>query len=184
MNHLTANEVLQVVDGTVMNGERTRILVHLETCPRCRREVEFSKKMERAVRSAPLSKPSREFTSRVMGKIAPQTKKSIGALLIDNLANVLAMALVLTIVWYAVSVKSESGPAKGPTVVSNALSVYSEYYSKVREFLAADRVKAIQRPVSDQSSETNKIVMFTLISIVILVAVDKIVLRRVIRLYH
>ena len=182
MNHLTENEVLQVVDGSMLNGEKTRILVHLESCPRCRKEVEFSRNLERAARSAPLSKPSREFTARVMGRIAPQLKPSIGTWFINNLANILAMTLVLTVVWYAVTLKKADGPATGPTVVSNALAVYSEYYAKVRELFPADRIRAVQSPMTDQSAETNKIILFTVISILILVAVDRLVLRRVIRL--
>lgn len=182
MNHLTANEVLQVVDGSMLNGEKNRILVHLESCSRCRREVEVSRNLERAARSAPLLKPSREFTGRVMGRIAPQSKRSIATWFINNLANILAMALVLTVVWYAVTLKKPSDANTGPTVVSKALAVYSEYYARVREFFPADRVKAIQKPVTDQSAETNKIILFTVISILILVAVDRLVVRRVIRL--
>ena len=182
MNHLTANEVLQVIDGSMLNGEKTRILVHLESCPRCRREVEFSRNLERVARIAPLSKPSRDFTARVMKRVDPQSKRSIATWFVNNLANILAMALVLTVVWYAVAVKQPAGPATGPSVVSNALAVYTEYYAKVREFFPADRMKAIQKPVTDQSAETNKIVLFTVVSILILAAVDRLVVRRVIRL--
>lgn len=182
MNHLSSKEVLQLIDGSMLNGEKTRILVHLESCPRCRQEVEFSRNLERAARSAPLSKPSRDFTARVMGRVVPQSKQSIATWFINNLANILAMALVLTVVWYAVSVKSQASPSTGPTVVSNALAVYSEYYAKVRALFPADRIKAIQTPVGEQSAETNKIVLFTAISIVILVAVDRLVVRKVIRL--
>ena len=184
MNHLTANEVLQVIDGSVLNGEKTRILVHLESCLRCRTEVEFSRNLERAARSAPLSRPSREFTSRVMGRIVPQPKRSIGTWFINNLANILAMALVLTVVWYAVTLKKPSGERSGPTAISNALAVYSEYYTKVREFFPAERMKAMQKPVVEQSADTNKVVLFTVISILILAGVDRLVVKRVNRLRH
>jgi hypothetical protein len=181
MNHLTGDEVLQVIDGSMLNGEKTRILAHLETCPRCRREVEFSRNLERAARSAPLSKPSRDFTARVMGRVAPQPRRSVATWFINNLANILAMALVLTVVWYAVTMKKDTSPYAGPTVISNALSVYSEYYAKARNLFPADRIMAIQKPVADQSAETNKVVLFTVISILILAGVDRLVVRRVTR---
>ena len=182
MNHLTASEVLQVVDGSIVNGEKTRVFVHLEACPRCRREVEFSRTLERAARSAPLAKPSREFTSRVMGSVTPQSKRSVASWFINNLANILAMALVLTVVWYAVTSKTQGGPDKGPTVVSNAIALYSEYYARLREYLPADRMNVVQKPVGEQSAETNKIILFTAISVLILVALDHIVARKAIRL--
>lgn len=181
MNHLTANEVLQVIDGSMTNGEKTRILVHLESCPRCRKEVEFSRNLERAARSAPLSKPSRDFTARVMGRVVPQSKQSIATWFINNLASILAMALVLTVVWYAVTAKGQAGPDRTPSVISNALTIYSEYYAKMRSYFPADRIKAIQKPAGEQSAETNKVVLFTAISILILVAADRLVVRRVIR---
>ena len=182
MNHLTASEVFQVIDGSMQNGEKTRILVHLEACSRCRREVEFNRTLERAARSAPLSKPTREFTSHVMARVVPTSRRSISTWFINNLANVLAMALVLTVVWYAVTVKTQGGSAKGPTVVSNALAVYSQYYSSLREYFPADRIKAIQKPVGEQSAETYKVALFTVISILILVVADRLVVRKMIRL--
>ncbi|MCX6134022.1 MAG: zf-HC2 domain-containing protein [Ignavibacteriales bacterium] len=39
MNHLTTSEIFQIVDETLANGARTRIVAHLEVCPRCRQEV-------------------------------------------------------------------------------------------------------------------------------------------------
>ena len=182
MKHLTAQEVLQIVDGTMSNGEKTKSLLHLESCIQCRQEVEFTRKMERAARSAPLTRPSSEFTVRVMKELMPQSKRSVGTWFINNLANILAMTLVLTVVWFAVSVKSPEGTRKGPSIVSEAFSVYGEYYGKAREFLASPRVKAVQQPLADQSAETGRIVLFTVVSILILVIFDRFIGRKILRL--
>lgn len=182
MKHLTAQEILQIVDGTMANGEKTKSLLHLESCPHCRREVEFTRSMERVARSVPLTRPSAELTSRVMKQVVPQSKSSLGNWFINNMANVLAMALVLSVIWFAVSVKSPEGTRKGPSIVTNALSVYGEYYAKAREFLSSHQQKTVQKPLGEQSAETNKIILFTIVSVLILVIVDRFIGRKLLRL--
>ena len=127
MNHLTTREILQIVDGTIANGEKTKLIVHLDVCDRCRQEVQFHRSIGQAVREFPLVRPSNEFTACILGKIAPAAKKSWISRVVDNLGNIIAMGLVLSVVWYAVSMVPSSTSPTEPSGISKALAVYVEY---------------------------------------------------------
>ena len=99
MNHLSTTEILQIVDGTIANGARTKLMLHLDSCPKCRAEVEFHRNLVRAAKSAPLERTSRGFTAGVLEIISPSARKSLSSMFVDNLGRILAMGLVLTVVW-------------------------------------------------------------------------------------
>lgn len=182
MKHLTPDEVFQVVDGFVANGVKTRILAHLEVCGQCRSEVESTRKLERVARSTPLVSPSRDFAQRVMKRVVPQASKTLASRIIDNLGNILAMALVLSVVFIALTSQRPHQGSAGPSFVSKTLALYSEYYAKARDYVGKETSKRLTVPVKDRPSDINEIVMMTVVSIVILVGIDRFVSRRVARL--
>jgi hypothetical protein len=182
MNHLTTREVLQFVDGTIANGEKTELIVHLETCARCRQQVQLHRSLGQAVKEVPLVQPPAGFTARVMGTIAPTPKKSWVSKIIDNLGNILAMGLVLSIVWYAVNTVPASNTQMEPFGISKALTLYLEYYAKARDLASREMVKVVGEPKKEQTSKSADVAQLTLISLLILVAIDRLVLRRVIRI--
>ncbi|MCX6142743.1 MAG: zf-HC2 domain-containing protein [Ignavibacteriales bacterium] len=182
MNHLTTKEIFQIVDGTIANGERTKLMVHLEACHRCRQEVQFHRSLGQAAKDAPLAKPLNGFTARIVTRIVPEAKKSLMSKIVDNLGNILAMGLVLSVVWFAVM---SAPPSRGPTEpsgISKALAVYVEYYAKARDVASKQFVRVVGEPDKDQTSKSADITTLTLISLLILVAIDRFVVRRVIRI--
>ena len=181
MSHLTISEILQITDGTIANGQRTKLVSHLEACSRCRQEVEFQRNLERAARHAPLARPSRDFTSRVISRVDPSAKKSWVSKIVDILGNILAMGLVLTVVWYVVNTSGESGGTRQPSVFGQAAKTYVDYYSQVREFVAKERVRVMGQPAKERASKPDNVLMLTVLSLVILVAVDRFVVRRVLK---
>jgi hypothetical protein len=183
MNHLTTKEVFQIVDGTLANGERSRLLVHLESCPRCRKDVEVHKNVGRVLRQSPLASPSKQFTAGVMSKIVP-VKKSFASVIVNNLGNIFAMALVLSVVWYAVSLAPQAKIQSEPSAVSKALSLYMEYYAKARDVFVRGDVTAagVQQPQQERPSKANEIAGMTMLSLLILAGIDRFVGRRVVRL--
>ena len=181
MSHLTISEILQITDGTIANGQRTKLVSHLEACSRCRQEVEFQRNLERAARHAPLARPSRDFTSRVISRVDPRAKKSWVAKIVDNLGNILAMGLVLTVVWYVVNTPVASSGTRQPSVFGQAAKTYVEYYSQVRDFVAKERVRLVGQPAKERASKPDNVLMLTVLSLVILVAVDRFVVRRVLK---
>ena len=182
MNHLTTREMFQIVDGTIANGERTKLISHLETCQRCRTEFEFQRSLSQAARQTPLARPSKGFTSRVVRKIAPEMKKSWVSRFVDNLGNIMAMGLVLSIVWYAVTLAPTSANPTQPSALSKAFGVYVEYYAKARDAASKEFVHVVGESKKDQATNTSDVATLTLISLLILVAIDRFVVRRVIRI--
>jgi hypothetical protein len=180
MSHLTPEEIFQIIDSTIANGEKTRLLSHLDSCARCRREIDSQRGLEKAARTAPLASPSHEFTSSVMKRVAPAMKKSLVTKVVDNLANILAMALVLSVLFYALNVQKASTGTSEPSFVTRTLAVYTEYYGKARDYLKQEIPPA--STAKERSPETIKIVLMAVVSLVILVGVDRFLLRRVIRL--
>jgi hypothetical protein len=182
MNHLTTKQILQIVDGTIANGEKSKLIVHLEACDRCRQEIQFHRSLSQSVRELPLARPSKGFTARIVGKIAPETKKSWISKIVDNLGNILAMGLVLSVVWYTVNMTPTSKSPVEPSGISKALTVYVEYYAKARDAASKEITKIIGEPKKEQTPKTADVATLTLISLLILVAIDRFVVRRVIKI--
>lgn len=182
MSHLTATEVFEIVDGTIANGERTKLVQHLENCARCRQEVDFHKTLQRSAKNAPLAKPRKDFTARVLGQITPAERTSLVSKIVNNLGNIIAMGLVLTAVWYALSTPPASEKGKQPTVFSEVFKMYADYYSKAREFIANENARLIAEPSKDRTAKTDHVVTLTVISVLILVVFDRLVVRRVIKI--
>ena len=182
MNHLTTKEIFQIVDGTIANGERTKLIVHLDACQRCRQEVQVHRSLGQAVKEIPLAQPSNGFTARTLGEIAPEAKKSWVSRVVDNLGNIMAMGLVLSVVGYAVSMAPTSKSPTEPSAISKALAVYVEYYAKARDVASKEFAGVVGEPKKEQTSTTADVATLTLISLLILVAIDRFVARRVIRI--
>jgi hypothetical protein len=178
MSHLTTSEVFQVVDETLSNGIRTKIVAHLETCSQCRQEVEFQRKLLRAAKSAPLVRPSTDLRARVLNAVTPQSKKNLLSKIVNNLGSILAMGIVLTVVWYAGSNTSPSEGSKQPSILSDAVKTYVDYYARARDFVAKKQVQLAGEAVKNPPPGSNNVVYLTIVSIIILVAVDRFVVRR------
>jgi hypothetical protein len=178
MSHLTTSEIFQVVDETLANGVRTKIVAHLETCSRCRQEVEFQQKLLRAAKSAPLVKPPTDLRARVLNAVTPQNKKNLLSKIVNNLGSILAMGIVLTVVWYAGSNTSPSGGSKQPSILSEAVKTYVDYYARAKDFVAKKQVQLVGDTAKNPPPASDNVVYLTIASIIILVAVDRFVVRR------
>jgi hypothetical protein len=179
MNHLTTREIFEIVDGTIANGEKTRLIVHLEACPQCRQEVQFHRSIGQAAREGPLAQPSKGFKARIVGKVAPEARKSLVSKIVDNLANIMAMGLVLSVVWYAVNMAPASRNTTEPSGIAKALAVYTEYYAMARDATSNEIIGVVGQRKKEPTSHTADVVTLTLISLLILVAIDRFVVRRV-----
>ena len=182
MNHLTTNEVFQLVDEMLANGARSKILAHLEVCPQCRQEVEFQRKLLRAAKSAPLVRPSADLRARVLNAVTPLSKKSLLSKIVNNLGSILAMGIVLTVVWYAGSTTTPSAGSRQPSILSEAVKTYVDYYARARDFISKKQVQLVGEAPKNTSSQNDNALYLTFVSIIILVAVDRFVVRRLIRI--
>lgn len=182
MNHLTTREIFQIVDGTIANGERTKLMVHLEACHRCQHEVQIHRSVGQAVSDAQLVRPSDGFAARVVARIAPEAKKTWISRVVDNLGNILAMGLVLSVVWYAVNSASAGKVPAEPSGFSKTLALYVEYYGKARDAASKQITRVVGEPRKEPAPMTSDVVTLTLISLLILVGIDRFVVRRVIKI--
>lgn len=135
MNHLTVQQILEYVDGTILNGERTQVVAHIESCPRCRREVELQRAMAKGVREAPLTRPSRRLVDRIMERILPATGNPLLRKIVNNLGNLLAMIVVLSIFVYTLSSPSVSNGGTGSSVITETFKTYTAFYDRVNRYL-------------------------------------------------
>ncbi len=181
MNHLTVQQILEYVDGTILNGERTQVVAHLESCPRCRREVDLQRALAKGVRDAPLTRPSRRLVDRIMETVLPATGNSLLRKIVNNLGNLLAMIVVLSIFVYALSTPSVWKGDAAPSVISETFKTYTGFYDQVSRYLTTESAKLQSKGSTPSSREGEKIVALTIISLLALAALDKFVIRRVMR---
>jgi hypothetical protein len=134
------------------------------------------------MKQMPLVKPSERFTAGVVALVAPKAKKSWGTILINNLASILAMMLVLTVVWYAVTMAPSAPNTTQPSAMSKAFGVYAEYYAKSRDAISKGVTVLVGEPRKERPAKNVDVGTLTVISLVILVALDRFVMRRVIRI--
>jgi hypothetical protein len=178
MMHLTTKQTLQFVDGTLDYASQAQCTSHLAVCAQCRSEVEFQKTLAKVSRRQPTVQPSRQFVSRVMGKVVPQKRKTWANTILDNLGNVFAMFVVLTVVGYAIanpSLFTPQDPSTQPSVISQTIA---DTYSKIVQSFA-DRTKdATQTVVSTSTNDSSRVISITLITLLFLVVLDQFVLKR------
>jgi hypothetical protein len=182
MSHLTTGEIFEVVDETLANGARTKIVAHLETCSRCRREVELQRRLLRAAKSAPLARPSADLRARVLTAVTPQSKNTVLSKIVNNLGSILAMGIVLTVVWYAGSNMNAGGGNKQPSILSEAVKTYVDYYALAKDFVVKKQVQLVGEGAKNPAPKNESAVYLTIVSIVILVAVDRFVVRKLLKI--
>jgi hypothetical protein len=136
----------------------------------------------RTVKSAPLARPSADLRVRVLNAIAPQATMSLLTKVINNLGNILAMGMVLTIVWYAGSNISPSNEGKQPSILSEAVKTYVDYYARARDFVAKKQVQLVGDAPKTPTPGNDNVIYLTVVSILILVAVDRFVVRRILKI--
>lgn len=141
MTHLTANQILQTVDGTADYATQAAVTSHLAVCPGCRREMEFQKAMLRSARRAPLPHVSETFTRRVMSQIVPQAQNPLSAWILNNMGNLFAMMAVLGVFWLVLTqpISFAGGPetTEGDRIVEEWSQGLSEGYAWVENGLKA-----------------------------------------------
>jgi len=182
MNHLTTREILQYVDGTILNGERTSVVSHLEVCPRCGKEVEFQRALGRIARQEPLEAASEQLKGRVMERVAPGKQHLWFQKIIDNLGSVFAMIIVLGILGYALLTPTAWKSSDQPTVITDVLKTYSDLYGQAKQYLKTESTKLQSTWTPSSWTGSNRLIALTLLSLVILIAIDGLVLRKITKL--
>ncbi|GEM_PF-3654147 len=95
MKHLTLDEIVAVADQTIANGSLSTALHHLEECPRCRREVDFQKRILDSARHATRVSVSKEFAGRLEARLNLPPERRHLLRYLGNLGNVFGFAMVV-----------------------------------------------------------------------------------------
>jgi anti-sigma factor RsiW len=94
MNHLTSEQLQEHIDGSLSSGGEQ----HLRSCAPCQAKAASLKAMDRLLRSMPLDQASPRFTERVMKELGLGASPSFAWTVLRNLAPLLSLAIVVTIV--------------------------------------------------------------------------------------
>lgn len=178
MIHLTTKQILQFVDGTLDYASQAQCTNHLAVCARCRSEVEFQKTLAKIARRQPSVQPSGRFAARVMGRIIPQKRKTWANTVLDNLGNVFAMFVVLTVVGYAIANPSLFTPKDHSSQPSLLSQTIAGTYNKIVQSFAERTKDATQTVVSTSANDSSRVISMTLMTLLFLIVLDQFVLKR------
>lgn len=178
MIHLTTQQILQFVDGTLDYASQAQCTNHLAVCGRCRKEVEFQKVIAKASRHQPVIQTSAGFVRRVMTHIVPRQEKTWKTRIIDNLGNVFAMAMVLAVLGYAITTPSLFQVQEQSSQKSIIPQAVTDTYVKIVHSFSQRADAATQQVLSTTGNESNKMISLTVLSLFILIALDQFVLKR------
>lgn len=178
MIHLTTKQVLQFVDGTLDYASQAQCTNHLAVCAQCRSEVEFQKTLAKVARRQPTVHPSGQFIPRVMGNIIPQNRRTWANTVLDNLGNVFAMFVVLTVVGYAIANPSLFTPQDTPSEPSALSQTIAATYGKIVQSFTERTKDATQTVVSTSTNDSSRVIAMTIMTLLVLIVLDQFVLKR------
>ena len=182
MSHLTDAQIQSLADASSPSGERERLIRHVETCIECARELEFQRALAGAIRKIPIHKTSRGFTGRVMGRVAPESRQMFLFRFFGGAGRTLAMAAVLGIVVYGLSLDLPGTTSESPGTTSIMFKELSTYYAAAREFISQRSTILNTSVENNASTEGGQIVAMTLLVLAVLGLIDRFVLRNLIRI--
>ncbi len=180
--HLTEKEIQGLADQTIDSLRKSELLDHVASCKRCAAGLSFERSLSKAIRTAPLYKTSRQFTSRVMGQVDSGFRNGLLFRLFGGAGRLIAMAAVLGLMTYVLTlnVPGSAGPEKGPATV--LFGEISSYYDSAREFLTS-RSTQVNRTVDQRASgQGMQILAMTFVVLIALGLLDRFVLRHFVRM--
>ena len=181
MTHLTDVQIQAIADKTIPQGEANRVRSHVESCPQCARELEFQRALVGAIRNAPVHTASRGFTSAVMNRIAPELKQAFLFRLFGGAGRTLAMAAVLAVIAYGLTLNLPGTPNETSGTASEIFREVSSYYGAVKELISAGSMTMNESVETNASSEAGQIIAMTFLVLAVLGLIDRFVLRHFVK---
>jgi len=132
MEHLSAEQILRLLDNAAAPAEQDMIKKHLVACTLCQREVELQESIASSVRSQPLMEPSASFVTEVMAQVAPR-RRALPLKL--QWASIFAFSVIVVAVGY-IFVMGMNNPTllNGPsrheqTLVSHGMNSFGDLFT-------------------------------------------------------
>jgi anti-sigma factor RsiW len=141
MIHLTDVELNDLLDDAGRSGVWTR--EHLTACPSCRLRFERLQELDAGLRAMQPEPAPAHFTARTMRRLRPGISSSFAWSVLRNVAPLLALAFVLTVLFGVFGSQETSGegvPAYAP-VLSRITSWSAEAGAWLDPYLTADAVR-------------------------------------------
>ncbi|HWP82192.1 MAG TPA: zf-HC2 domain-containing protein [Bacteroidota bacterium] len=173
MTHISTTQLMQFIDGTLLSDEREPVEAHLAQCPACRNELSLQQAILKAARAQKFVRPSKGFSAGVMRRILPRYERSFADRFLQNVGPLGAMACVIAIMWYAVSL----GPSPETSETGRIVKQAREWFSSATELFT---IKTPQVPIvfhGTRSSDQMKIIVLVVVSFLVLGLIDRFLLQ-------
>jgi anti-sigma factor RsiW len=179
MQHLNIQEIRDLADGTLDGARQAKLLAHAEACRHCSRELAFERSLREEIRSAPVHRTSRNFTAKVMRKVDPDAPGLLFGLF-GGIGKLAAMAFVLAIIAYALTLKVPGASANEPGPASALFQRMTSVYESVRGLLSVGSIEVHQTVDQRASGQGAQLFAMTFIVLLCLVLIDRYVLRHLV----
>ncbi len=184
MNHLTAQELFEMVDNRIDERTKHGLEAHLAVCDRCRRAVALEHSVRNVVRNAPVVKAPEGLSASVMLNISTRAYDSLILRLLGKLGSFIPMAVVLAVIGFVIvqvsDVKVTS--AGSPSSFTHIVAPLTEIYTKGVQIINY-RTSAITQAIDSKSGARFWNTIFTvLLTFGVLAAADKMFGKRLTKL--
>jgi anti-sigma factor RsiW len=144
VNHLTHQDILDFLDGTMTRERRAECERHLQTCPRCREEVALQKFIAQSLKGQELVRPSASFTRSVMQAVlAAPKEETLWQKILNNLGLIFIAVIFLGTSGIAFLQKAPASAAPTPTqrVANEVLSQVSNSVAQIADMIGTGNLK-------------------------------------------
>ena len=178
MNHVSWNDLLELLDDRVAPERRSVIEGHLAECDRCRRLAESQRLLERRVRAPPGVEPSGELTGRVLRMLRSSGRERTSLRLLAILGAGIPLAIVGALLAYAIVV-SVASPVEGESdLFGGALGDFRGILESIHSSLASILGTTGDSIARVTQVDVLAIAALTVASVLVLVLADRFVLHR------
>jgi hypothetical protein len=178
MKHLTIASVQHLAEQAARGRMPPESLpAHLSSCADCMQEFKLQRALVEALGKPAHSAPG-SIKRAVMGQIAAPGRHSAFMRALSAGGRAVAMACVLGVIVYALTLDVPGSPQPGPA--SELFGQISSYYFSAKEFLAGR--SSVVNQVADRDADGYRILVITFLVLAGLGLVDRFVIRHFVRM--
>jgi anti-sigma factor RsiW len=181
ITHCSPAEIQSKIDGRLSQEELSRVDAHLAVCPPCARAFEAFSRLDKGLRSLPLLQADASFTRAVMSRLPVRSAASRLFRLLIALPYMLALGIVVGTMLFAFL---WSGALPGADVATGG-SIVDRGFDLIGggvKTVAAGAVKWVESLLTQHALNGSAwTVVSVCIALVLLLLLDRVVLRRLFR---
>jgi hypothetical protein len=180
MEHLTRNQMFDLIDGACNDTEKECIESHLIICDLCKREIELLLALGEDLNKLPLTNTSSGFTDSLMKKIISPKKKGFSFKILLYKGYYSIIVLLAAIFFYALyqadwnTLRWES---ESKSILNNISSVYDNTFKNALQFISDSVAKIL--PSSAGTAGSTLLISF--VTFAVFYFVDRLVGKKIIR---